>query len=46
MMVDDSDILEYDFVKDAELMIRYKLITEEYADFYQNKKHEKLNAVR
>ncbi len=40
-MVDDKDMLSYDFSEELNLMIRYKLITREYADYYLARKNEK-----
>lgn len=42
MMVDDDEILEYDMENDTDMMVRYKLITTEYADFYIGKKRERI----
>jgi len=40
-MVDDDDIMRYEFEDELNLMIRYKLITREYADFYIARKEER-----
>ncbi len=42
LMVDDDEIFEYDMENDTDMMVRYKLITTEYADFYIGKKRERI----
>jgi len=41
-MVEDTGLLTSDFEKDLELMIRYNLITREYADYYTARKKDKI----
>lgn len=42
MMVDDEALLQYDFSNELNLMVRYKLITREYADYYLARKGDKI----
>lgn len=42
MMVDDDSIAQYDFQDDLDLMVKYMLITREYADFYKARKKDKI----
>ncbi|MCR5520885.1 MAG: hypothetical protein K6F44_03105 [Lachnospiraceae bacterium] len=37
-MVDDDTIIRYDFMDDLEKMVHHRLITDEYAEFYKNKR--------
>lgn len=39
-MVDDDNVSTYEFDDDMELMIKYRMITKEYGDFFRNKKKE------
>lgn len=42
MMVDDDELLQYDFSNELNLMVKYKLITREYADYYLARKGDKI----
>ncbi len=37
-MVDDDSIIRYDFMDDLAKMVHHRLITDEYAEFYKNKR--------
>ena len=37
-MVDDDSIIRYDFMEDLGKMVHHRLITDEYAEFYKNKR--------
>ncbi|MCR5829479.1 MAG: hypothetical protein K6F93_03905 [Lachnospiraceae bacterium] len=37
-MVDDESIIRYDFMEDLARMVHHRLITDEYAEFYKNKR--------
>ncbi len=37
-MVDDDTIIRYDFMEDLGKMVHHRLITDEYAEFYKNKR--------
>ena len=37
-MVDDESIIRYDFMDDLAKMVHHRLITDEYAEFYKNKR--------
>lgn len=41
-MVDDKELKNEDFDKDIELMVRYNLITREYADYYKARKMDNI----
>lgn len=41
-MVDDKKLINYDFNEELNLMVRYKLITREYADYYLARKNDKI----
>lgn len=41
-MVEDKNLLNIDFEKDLLLMVRYNLITKEYADYYKARKNDKI----
>ncbi|MCR5330074.1 MAG: hypothetical protein K6E62_02670 [Lachnospiraceae bacterium] len=40
-MVSDEDLLKFEFEEDVAKMVQYRLITDEYADFYLNLKKKK-----
>jgi hypothetical protein len=40
-MVSDEDLLKFEFEEDVAKMVQYRLITDEYADFYLNLKNKK-----
>lgn len=40
-MVEDDEVMRYEFGDELNLMIKYKLITREYADFYIARKEER-----
>ena len=39
-MVEDSKLITVDFERDLQLMVRYNLITKEYADYYMERKRD------
>jgi hypothetical protein len=39
-MVEDTKLLNVDFERDLQLMVRYNLITKEYADYYMSRKRD------
>ena len=41
-MVEDDELRNSDFEKDVELMVRYNLITKEYADYYMARRNDKI----
>ena len=41
-MVEDPELVNYDFERDLGLMVRYNLITKEYADYYKARKNDKI----
>ena len=41
-MIEDTELTNYDFERDIQLMVRYKLITSEYADYYKARKNDRI----
>lgn len=42
-MVDDRQLIRYDFLDDLERMVQYRLITSEYADYYNAQRQKRDN---
>ena len=41
-MIEDTKMVNYDFERDLQLMVRYNLITKEYADYYKARKNDRI----
>ncbi len=46
LMVDDDELIRYDFIDEVERLVQYRLITTEYADYYLAQRQKKDAARR